>query len=311
LLERRAEAQIAKASYLPDADIIEPAEIEGDKPIAPKKIQNYMLGLLAGFFFPLLFYRVKDMVNTTIKDKKELESMISLPILGQIFSNTRKTDQVVHAFPKSHIAESFRMIRNNLNYFLDNEKTSSIILVTSSFAQEGKSFILFNLATSMAMVNNKTIILGFDLRKPKLNDILNLKNDIGIVSFLSNQAAIQDIIIPTHIENLDVMPSGPVPPNPSELIVSEKMNELFLYLSERYKYIFIDSPPVGIISDALPLMAKADVNIFVTRQNYTPKAELPSLINSLKEKKFRHLCVVLNDVPVIKETKYGYKYYTN
>ncbi len=308
LLEKRAEAQIAKASNLPDAEIIEPAGIIGNNPVAPRKKLNYILGILLGLIIPFSIIRIKDILYNKIKDKDELIGLTNKPILGQVYRNNKKLDNVVHAFPKSHIAESFRMLRNSLYYFLNN-KVNAVLLVTSSYVQEGKSFISINLATSLASTNKKIILLGFDLRKPKLYERLKVNNNIGVSSFLSNQANYKDIIQRTDIENLDIITSGPIPPNPSELIISSYTNELFKLLRDDYEYIIVDTPPVGILSDTYILMGQSDLNIYVVRQNQTPKKEFISLINELNERNIKNICLVINEIPYLHKTKYGYDYY--
>ena len=308
LLERRAEAQIAKASYMAGAQIIEPADIMGDGPIAPKKNLIYIIALMLGFILPIVVLRAKDILQNRITENTNINELVDVPILGRIYTNNKKNDLVVQSFPKSHMAESFRIVRTGLNYFL-NKNESSILVVTSSFGQEGKSFISNNLAASLALTNKKTVLLGFDLRKPKVYDRLNINNDTGISSFLSNQASYDDILQQSNIENLDVITSGPIPPNPSELIASSKTMDLFDYLKTKYDYIIVDTPPVGILSDTYVLMDKADLNIYVVRENQTPKNEFLSILHDLNSKKFRNLCLVINDIPLIKKSKYGYEYY--
>jgi tyrosine-protein kinase Etk/Wzc len=308
LLERRAEAQIVKASYMPGAQVIEPSDIIGNGPISPKKTINYILGLLLGFLLPFLGIRTRDVIQNKITENTDVHKLVDLPILGEIFSNNKKVELVVHQFPKSHIAESFRIARTGLNYFLTKNE-SSVLVITSSYGQEGKSFISTNLASSLASINKKTIILGFDLRKPRIFEKITQKNEMGLSSYLSNQASIEKVIQKTEVNNLDVIISGPIPPNPSELIASEKTNELFDYLKTKYEYIVVDTPPVGILSDTYVLMDKADLNIYVVRQNQTPRREFQSIIQNLKEKKFKNLCIMINDIPLLKKSKYGYDYY--
>jgi capsular exopolysaccharide synthesis family protein len=308
LLEKRAEAQIAKASYLPDADIIEPADLTGPGPVSPRKKKNYLVAVLLGLFLPVLFFRIRDFSSTKIRDKADLERQIDIPLLGQVYNNNKKVELVVSAFPKSHIAESFRMLRSSLKYFTGSTRCP-IIVVTSTRGQEGKSFVSINLATSLATANFKTLMIGFDLRKPKIYERMNLKNDIGVSSFLSDQASVDDIIQKTSINNLDIITAGPPPPNPAELIASENTNKLLSSLSEQYNYIIIDTPPVGLISDAYTLLDKANLIIYVVRQNVTHRGDFVTNINELRSRNFNNLSVVINDITLLKKTKYGYGYY--
>lgn len=308
LLEKRAEAQITKASNMPDAQILEPAGIMGNGPISPKKRMNYIISILLGIVAPFTVIRLIDVLQNRITENTEIEKLTDIPLIGKIYNNNKKTDLVVNVFPKSHIAESFRRIRTSLNYFIELNKCS-VITITSSFAQEGKSFISLNLALSLASINKKTILMNFDLRKPKVYERLNIKNDGGISNYLCKQAKYDDILQHSNVEYLDVITSGPIPPNPSELISSDRTLELLELAKTKYDYIILDTPPVGIISDTYILMEKSDLTIFVVRQSHTPKREFLSTIQDLKERNFKKICLVVNDKTLYKSTKYGYGYY--
>jgi tyrosine-protein kinase Etk/Wzc len=308
LLERRAEAQISKASYAPGAELIEMTDINGLDPISPKKKLNYLIALFLGFVLPFFLIRSKEIIENKISETTDINKLVNLPLLGKIYTNNKKIELVVQIFPKSHIAESFRILRTGLNYFV-NSNGCSIILITSTYGQEGKSFISNNLSASLALSNKKTILLGFDLRKPKIFERFEISNDQGISTFLSKQSKIEDIIQHSNIENLDVIASGPIPPNPSELIASPRTGELFNFLKKTYDSIIVDTPPVGLLSDTYLLMDIADLNIFVVRQGQTPRREFVNVISDLKEKKIKNLCVVVNDFPLLRKSQYGYDYY--
>lgn len=308
LLERRAEAQIVKASYMPGAEIIEPTDIIGYGPIGPKKNINLIIGFLLGLILPIIFIRTKDILENRINENSDVGKLVDLPVLGQVYKNNKKVDLVVPSFPKSHMAESFRILRTGLNYFLSNQP-SSVIVVTSTYAQEGKSFISVNLAAILAFTDKKTLLLGFDLRKPKVYERLNISNQVGVSAYLSNQLSLDEVLQHTNIANLDVITSGPIPPNPSELIASEKTKELINTMKGKYDYVIIDTPPIGILSDTFLLMDFADLNVYVVRQDQTPKREFLSIINDLKGKKIKNLCLVINDIPLMKKSRYGYDYY--
>lgn len=308
LLQRRAEAQISKASYLPGAEIIEPSDIVGEGPISPKKMLNYLIGFLFGLIVPFVGLYMRDVIQDKITDYNEIIKIVDVPLLGKIYENNKKMELVVKSFPKSHIAESFRLMRTGLNYFVEKNE-NSVLLVTSTIGQEGKSFISGNFATSIANTNKKTILLGFDLRRPKTVEGLKVHYEFGISTYLSNQASLEDVIQKTDIENLDVITSGPIPPNPSELISSNKTNELVSILKEKYNYVIIDTPPIGLLSDTYKLLELADLNIFVIRQNHTPRKEFLSIIRELKIRNIKKLCIVINNIPLVKHNKYGYQYY--
>ncbi|MBN1187807.1 MAG: polysaccharide biosynthesis tyrosine autokinase [Bacteroidales bacterium] len=308
LLQRRAEAQISKASYLPGAEIIEPSDIVGDGQISPKKTLNYFIGFLFGLIVPFVGLYMREVIQDKVTDHNEILKILGVPLLGKIYENNKKIELVVKSFPKSHIAESFRLMRTGLNYFVE-KNVNSVLLITSAIGQEGKSFVSGNFATSIANANKRTILLGFDLRRPKTAEGLKVHYEFGISTYLSNQAPLEEVIQKTDIENLDVITSGPIPPNPSELISSNKTNELISILKEKYNYIIIDTPPIGLLSDTYKLLELADLNIFVIRQDHTPRKELLSIMRELKMRNIKKLCIVINNIPLMKHNKYGYQYY--
>lgn len=218
LLEKRSEAQITRASNMPDNEVIDSAIMEEQAPVFPKKTLNYTIALLLGLLFPVVYVLGKDYFNDKIIDKKDLDSLTSLPLLGHIIHNTRDSQIVVAEYPKSSISESFRSIRTNLRFY-DQNKDKQVILVTSTMVSEGKTFTAMNLASIFALYGRKTLLMGYDLRKPKIYQDFGLSNTEGISSFLINRNDINSIIQKSPLDNLDVLMAGPVPPNPAELIV--------------------------------------------------------------------------------------------
>jgi capsular exopolysaccharide synthesis family protein len=188
--------------------------------------------------------------------------------------------------------------------------------MSSSIMSEGKTFITANLALSFALIKKKTVVLNFDMRRPKLQDYLNIKTEKGLSSYLSGNAKLEDIILHTDFENLDVIMAGDIPPNPMELLASEYTNNLFQALKQTYNYIIVDTPPVGMVADALLLIKYSDVNIFVVRHNYTHKKMLDKLTQNLHKREIQKVHVILNDVYLQRSYGYGYNYnygygYTN
>jgi len=310
LMQRRAEAQIAKSSFLPDAELVEPPNIRGKGPVAPKKKLNYVIAFMFGFLVPLTFLRIKDLLDNKIHVKEDIEKEIKIPFLGQVYKNNKNIENVILKFPRSHIAESFRIIRNSLNYFLHNHE-NNILVITSTYAQEGKSFIAINLASSIALTGKSTILVGFDLRKPSLGVRFKIAEDTGLSSYLSKQNKLDEIIHSTDIPNLDIIVSGPVPPNPGEMISDETTDLLLKELRNKYEFIILDTPPVGIVSESYILMGKADLNIYVVRKDFTPKNECITILKNLHERKYKNIAFILNDVSLLKKSKYGYQYYDN
>jgi capsular exopolysaccharide synthesis family protein len=306
LLQKRSEAQIARAANMPDYEIVDPARKVSATLVAPKKLINYLLALIAGFILPLSVIMLKDWLNNKIVDKTDVESLTNKPIIGFIFHNYKKSNTIIADFPKSSISESFRTVRTNLQ-IMSRGISKQVILVTSSGSGEGKSFISTNLASVFALLGKKTVLIGFDLRKPAIYQDLGLNNLIGISSYLSSRAILEDIIQPTRIENLDFIPAGPVPPNPIELIGSNATKNLLFKLKEIYDYIIIDTAPIGVVTDAFFLMNYADLNIYVTRQNYTIKEMFSNTLKTLENNKISNIAILMNDV-YLKSRAYLYGY---
>lgn len=306
LLQKRSEAQIARASNMPDYEIVDPARKVSARVVAPKRMINYIIALFASFLLPFSIIMIRDFFNNKIVDKGDVEAITNKPIIGYIYHNYKKSSTVIADYPKSSISESFRTVRTNLQ-IMSRGISKQVILVTSSGSGEGKSFVSTNLASVFALLGKKTVLIGFDLRKPAIYQELGLNNLIGISSYLSNRAVLEDIIQPTRIENLDFIPAGPVPPNPIELIGSNVTKNLIFKLKEIYDYIIIDTAPIGVVTDAYFLMNYADLNIYIVRQNVTIKEMFGNTLKSLENNKITNLAILLNDV-YLKSRAYAYGY---
>ena len=268
LSEKKLSAQISRAGILPGATIVEQAQANLS-PVSPNehaiRRSAIVLGIAAGLGLIILL----RMLNPFIYDKETVESLTSVPILGVIRKYPDKIDEdnsqiLAISKPKTMFAESVRSVRTNLN-FLASEKSSKVICITSEVAGEGKSFVAVNLSSTLSLIDKKVILIGADLRRSKLHKTFKLTNDAGLSTYLSRQSELDDIIIKTGQKNLDLIVSGPVPPNPSELLHSDRMTQLIKSLKERYDVIMIDTAPIGLVSDAIPLIRVSDINIFVIR----------------------------------------------
>ncbi len=311
LMEKRAEASIAQAQEMSDYELVEAPAIIAM--VAPKKMRNYFMAVFVGLLIPALFFMLLDLYKDDLKDKEEIMSLTSLPIVGEIVHNEIKHYNVFQKAPKSIISETFRSLRTNLKYFAQGKKCT-VILITSSIGSEGKSFCAYNIATSLAQLGSRTLLMEFDLRLPGLHSYFPNSNHLGITSVLTSESAFQDTITTTDVENLLFMASGSTPPNPSELIASENTHELFRNLREQFKYIIIDTPPAGIITDAKLLFDLADIKLYVVRQNYTPKKIFASTVKDIELKVHTNIGIIINDIKVSKRESgygYGYKYYTD
>lgn len=313
LLQKRAEAQIARASSLPDYEVVDAAITATARVVAPKKMLTFIISLFLAFFLPTAFVMGKDFLNNKIIDPEEIEKYTDFPVLGKVFHNFHRSKLVVNDHPNSSVTESFRAIRTNFQFFSDGGKRQ-VLLITSSTSGEGKSFCSVNLASAFALNGHRTVLLEFDLRRPKLHQLFNSNNIIGISSYLIDKAIIDDIILPTQIENLDLISAGPAAPNPAELISSERTGELIDKLKEMYDYIIIDSAPSGILAETLLLMKHSDLNIFVVRLENTVKDTFVNAVSTLENSKFNNVTVLINDLNVKRDAfKYGYNtnYYTD
>jgi capsular exopolysaccharide synthesis family protein len=307
LLEKRAEAGIAKASNVPDNRPIDKAYAFNASRIEPKERQNIMMALILGLLFPVVFLVVLDLLNNKIIDRRDIEKATDIPLLGFIGHSEVKTEIPVIDSPGSTLAESFRSIRTRLKYFSVTEG-SKVIAITSTISGEGKTFISANLAAISAMLGKKVLLIGLDLRKPKLHRLLEMDNGIGLSSYLIGESDFSEIIFKTKIDNLFFCPSGPVPPNPAELIDSDKMIGFFEKVRNEYDFIFVDTPPVAIVTDTLLLSAHIDINLFVVRQRYSSKATL-ELINELKNQgELKNLAILVNDINLSGYYGYGLRY---
>ena len=305
LMQRRAEAQILKASNTPDNEILDIARLETTRLVKPRSSMNYLIALIIGLLIPALYLFLKDFFNVTINDRKDIEKLTRFPIIGQVAQVEDKDPLVVINSPKAPIAEAFRSIRTNIE-FITQGKSKSTILVTGDMQGIGKTFNSINMASIYALYGKKTVLLGFDMRKPKLFQEFNLTNNVGLSSYLSNKEPLENIIQPSiKIPNLDIITSGPIPPNPAELIASEKCNELFTELKEMYDYIIIDTPPLGLVTDAYLLMRFSDVNLFIVRQDHTNKNIFGSIIKDLEDRGLE-ASIVINGIESGKG--YGYRY---
>ena len=308
LLEKRAEASITKASNVSDHKVIDTPRLISKYPIRPNTTLIFLTCILLGFILPIGSILIYFSFNNKIIDKKDIDKIIDFPIIGKITFSEEEGDLVNVKSPKSPIAESLRSIRTNIQY-LASDKKQKIICLTSSISGEGKTYISMNLASIISLTGEKTLLIGADMRKPKISNTFQLNNSIGLSSFLSNQNTKEEIINKTKIENLDIILSGPIPPNPSELLNLEKMKSFIEELKEEYKYIIIDTPPIGLVTDGIILMNYSDINLYIVRQNYTTKEMLYNLKDIVHNNNLTNLNIVINGITTNRSSyAYGYGY---
>ncbi len=309
-LSKRSEAGLVKAANVSDVQIIDPAKDTGGGQVGPNTKLNYILAGIFGFLLPFMVVFVKVFFDNKIGNVQDLERITNIPLLGIIGQSHIDTNLVVLTKPKSAIAEGFRALRSSLQFIYKKQglEGAKTVLITSSVSGEGKTFCSINIASVFALSEKKTVLVGLDLRKPKIFGDFHKDNSIGVVNYLINEATLADVIQKTEIDHLDVITSGPVPPNPSELLLGERMEQLINELKEIYDYIILDSPPMGLVSDSLELMKHADATIYLARFNYTHKNMFTFVNEKYRTGEVKHISVVLNDYFEKSARGYGYGY---
>lgn len=306
LLQRKSEAQIQKASNKSDNELIDPARADRF-PVAPNKRMIYLFALLAGLGIPFLTLLLADTLNDKIASEDELKTITGLPIAGHIPHSKLNYQTVVLNEPQSPVAEAYRSLRTRMQFFT-RETPNPIILVTSSIPEEGKTFSAVNLASAYSLAEKKTVLVGFDLRKPKLSPDFGIPNGKGLSTFLIGKDKLEDVIHTTNYPNLDIIPSGPIPPNPAELSDSKKTLDLFKILKKKYDFVIVDTAPVGVVSDGFSLASVADANVIMVRDGKTMRRSLESTLADLRANGITRLSLLIND---FKASKGSYKYSYN
>ncbi|MEQ9301531.1 MAG: polysaccharide biosynthesis tyrosine autokinase [Cyclobacteriaceae bacterium] len=308
LIKSKSELEIARAGTVTNFVILSPPNLPGE-PIHPQKLIIYGIGLVASIFLSIFFIAIRYLLHTEISGLKELERLVPLPILGSVPAykydkKTHHTQLVIHKNPKSIISEAMRSIRTNMD-FMKMDNGNRIISITSTVSGEGKTFVSVNLAGIIALSHFKVVILDLDLRKAKVHLAFgDEKSEIGVSTVLINRHPAKEAIRKTIIENLDYMPAGPIPPNPSELLISKRFDELIEELKKDYDYIMMDTPPVGLVTDGMLVMQKADLPIYIVRAGYSRKAFANTIRKVAQVHKFNNLSLILNGAKT--NGAYGY-----
>jgi len=307
LLTKRAEAAITKASNVADAQVVDAARLETAVVIGPNKKSNLMIGLMSGLGIPLIIILLLDFFNDTIRSREEIERTTSIPIVGMIGHNLYDKEFAVTEHPRSAISESFRGLRTNLQYIL-REKEQNVIGVHSAIPGEGKSFISLNLACIMAMNSKKVLLVAVDMRKPRLNLIFGMDHrQDGLSTFLIGKNQFSEIVYPTLLENLSFVSSGPIPPNPAELLENGNFEQFIAEARVAFDFVILDNPPVSIITDGVISGRYSDTNLFLLRQGYSHKAQIKFIDQLAAKDTMQRICIVLNDFEAA-SYRYGRKY---
>ncbi|MBT9189045.1 GumC family protein [Zobellia russellii] len=330
LLQKREEAQISAASSSPKSKIVDQAYSISKLPVSPKKSIIYLASFILGLLLPFSVIYAKDLLDNKVHNMHSLEKVVkNTPILGELPRLTKKDEKLVVKEDRSVLAESLRIIRTNLDYLIKSKQKksgkSNIVFVTSSVPGEGKTFLSTNLSMILASTNKKVLLIGADIRNPKLytffsgGNIDNMQKpsrnkDAGLTEFLyDNTIGIRDIVNPmlVHRNTIDVIYSGRIPPNPAELLMSDRIKELFAQVSETYDYVIVDTAPLMVVTDTLLISEYADLLLYVTRAGVTETNAVEYPIKLQEEGKIKGLSFIVNDVDSSNlgyGGKYGYGY---
>ena len=308
LLQKREENAITLAATANNAKIIDDA-IADDAPVSPKRKMIYLIALVLGVGIPVGVIYLLELTKFKIEGRSDVEKLTSVPIVGDIPLTDEKQGAIaVFENQNNLMSETFRNIRTNLQFMLENDK--KVILVTSTVSGEGKSFISANLAISLSLLGKKVVIVGLDIRKPGLNKVFNIpRKEVGITQYLANpEKNLMDLVQLSDVsKNLYILLGGTVPPNPTELLARDGLDKAIETLKKNFDYVILDTAPVGMVTDTLLIGRVADLSVYVCRADYTHKNEY-TLINELAEKdKLPNLCTVINGLD-LKRRKYGYYY---
>lgn len=317
LLQKREETSLQLAIATSNTKLIDKANSNGI-PVSPNKKLYYFLSCIIGFLIPTFIIVILKLSNNKIKSINEIQQL-DIPMLGDIpLVKNLSSNFIINNGDRSSLAEAFRLVRTNINFFLSNVSSSEkTIFVTSTFSTEGKTFISINLAKIIAMTQKKVLLIGFDIRLPKILEYLNETNSQGVTNFIINKdLSFSDIIHKSNkLEGVDVITSGIIPPNPAELLMNERVKELFIEARKNYDYIIVDTAPVGLVTDTYLIKDYADLTVYITRMNVLEKNSLGILKDIYQGNKLNNLTVLVNGLDYSDghgvRRGYGYGYTEN
>ena len=304
LQEQREETAMQQAATVSNSKVLAVA-YPTSIPIKPNKRAIQLLAIILGLGLPAMYIFFLEIINDKVNTRHDIEKLTDAAVLGEVGHSHSGSSMIVSKTNRSMVSEQFRIIRSNLQYVL-NKVEKPVIMITSSFSAEGKSFITTNLGGVMALAGKKTVMLEFDIRKPKLFSGMKLNSKQGITNFLVGKAEMADLLvkIPGY-ENLYGISCGPVPPNPAELLLDSRVEEMFKWLRENFDVILVDTAPVGMVSDAMTLGNFANTTLYIVRQGYTYKKQISLIDEFYHENRLPKISIIINDVKL----KPGYGYY--
>ena len=307
LLQKREESILSNAITIDNARIVDKAYSVGT-PVSPKPFITYFAALLFGLLLPAGIIFIKDSLDTKVHDEKDLVNL-RIPYLGDVPMAKTKGDLYIKDGDNSSIAEAFRYVRTNIYFMLDSKKMGKTIFVTSTQSGEGKTFAAINLASSLAISGKKTLLIGMDLRAPKITKYLGLEEILGVTNYIKNShLTINEITEDyTNFDSLHLINSGDIPPNPGEILMSKRVAEIFDEVKQLYEYIIVDTAPVGMVTDTIQISKYADLTIYVVKSNFLAKRMLQSPEKLNKENKLVNMAMLINESDHTKGA-YGYGY---
>lgn len=308
LLQKREETAITLAVTAPNAKIIDRALVS-NAPVSPNRQIIYLGSLFLGFLLPFSVIYLRDLVDTKIKSRLDFEKITSIPVIGEV-PKLDSGNLITNDNLRSGTAEALRIIRTNLEFFFTNkpEGKGKKIFVTSTYPKEGKTFISVNLATILAQTDKKVLLMGLDIRNPKISEYITTPTK-GITNYISSKekVVLKDFIYPSGIAaNFDVLPAGIIPPNPSELLMSKALENLLAEIEDIYDYIVVDTAPISLVTDTTLIAKYADAFLYVTRANYLDRRMIPYIEKLYSDQNLPSMSVLVNDTEV--STTYGYGY---
>lgn len=306
LFKKREETAITLAGTAPISKVVDGA-YSSDIPVSPKSSKIYLIALFLGMLFPFSIIYLVDFFDTKVKNRHDVEKL-GIPFIGDV-PHSDSHNEIIQANSRTSSAEAIRIVRTNLEFILNtvDENKAKTIFLTSTLPKEGKTFIAVNLAATIALSGKKVLLIGMDIRNPKLDEYIRLPSR-GLTNYLSsNDTTIHDFIVKQKdYENFDILPAGVIPPNPAELLMGKKVEAMFELLKSEYDYIVVDTAPVSLVTDTLLISKNADTFIYVVRSNYLEKALLKTPEILYREKKLPNMCVLLNDTDSLNGYGYGY-----
>ncbi|MFV0238300.1 MAG: polysaccharide biosynthesis tyrosine autokinase, partial [Flavobacteriales bacterium] len=310
LLKKKTDAELYLAGNISDIEILEPAVLVDVKMIGPNKSLNYILALLLPIMAFTLILFVLEILDSRVRTINDIVRRTQIPLVSVLSNGDNYgSSLIVLDNPKSGLAEAFRALRSNVQFLYKKKEDTSnrTVLTTSTIGGEGKTFISMNMATVLSLSGKKTLLIGMDLRKPKIFGDFGIQNDIGLTNYLVGQKTKEEIIQKTKVPSLDIITAGPIPPNPSELLMDKELDQLMEVLKKEYSYIVLDTPPVGLVADAFELMRFTDANLYITRHNYSFRNSLELISKKFEKKEVENIGIILNDFDA-RGSGYGYGY---